>query len=134
MSGMKQGATIMLVDDDHDFLAMNRSILEARGYRVLSVSSPREALEAVRQARPDLVVTDLMMADLDAGFSLSRAIKEDPATASTPVVIVTAASSQRGFDLRPRSPAELEAMRADAFLDKPVAPAALLATIEGLLR
>jgi CheY-like chemotaxis protein len=130
---MKPGATIMLVDDDPDFLAMNRSVLEARGYTVLSASSPRAALETAKGRRPDIVVTDLMMSDLDAGFSLSRAIKEDPATASTPVIIVTAASSQRGFDFRPRNVAELAAMRADAFIDKPVSPAALLAKIEELL-
>jgi CheY-like chemotaxis protein len=131
---MKHGATIMLVDDDHDFLVMNRSILEARGYRVLTASSSREALETAKRVHPDLVVTDLMMADLDAGFSLSRAIKEDPATSATPILIVTAASSQRGFDLRPRGPGELAAMRADAFLDKPVSPSALLAKVEELLR
>jgi CheY-like chemotaxis protein len=130
---MKVGATIMLVDDDQDFLSMNRSILERRGLRVVAATSPRAALEAMGRERPDLVVTDLMMSDLDAGFSLSRAIKENPATAGIPVVIVTAASSQRGFDFRPRSAEDLAAMRADAFLDKPVSPAALLAKIEELL-
>ena len=131
---MSRAATILLVDDDADFLAMNRSVLEAKGYRVLAFASPRDAAAAARRERPDLVVTDLMMNDLDAGFSLARAVKEDPATARTPVIIVTAASSQRGFDFRPRGPDELEAMRADAFLDKPVSPAALLAKIEELLR
>lgn len=130
---MRAGATILLVDDDHDFLAMNRSVLEARGYRVVAVSSPQAAMERIATARPDLVVTDLMMKDLDAGFSLSRTVKENPETASIPVIIVTAASSQRGFDFRPRDAADLAAMKADAFLDKPVTPAALLAKIEELL-
>lgn len=131
---MRPGATILLVDDDHDFLAMNRSVLEARGYRVVAVSSPQAAMERIATARPDLVVTDLMMKDLDAGFSLSRTVKENPETASIPVIIVTAASSQRGFDFRPRDAADLAAMKADAFLDKPVTPTALLAKIEELLR
>jgi CheY-like chemotaxis protein len=128
-----KSATILLVDDDHDFLAMNRSILEARGYRVVAATSPREAMAQIGRERPDLVVTDLMMSDLDAGFSLSRAVKDSPETASIPVIIVTAASSQRGFDFRPRDSADLAAMKADAFLDKPVTPAALLAAIEELL-
>jgi CheY-like chemotaxis protein len=125
---------ILLVDDDHDFLEMNRSVLEARGYQVLTASNPASALEAVKRERPDLVVTDLMMRDLDAGFSLSRSLKEDPATSSVPVIIGTAASSQRGFDFRPSSRADLQAMRADAFLDKPVSPTVLLEKIEELLR
>jgi CheY-like chemotaxis protein len=129
-----KSATILLVDDDQDFVAMNRSVLEARGYRVLSAVSPKDAMARLEVERPDLVVTDLMMSDLDAGFSLSRAVKENPETASIPVIIVTAASSQRGFDFRPRDSADLAAMKADAFLDKPVSPATLLAKIEELLR
>ena len=123
----------MLVDDDPDFLAMNRSVLERKGYRVLTASSPQAAADAMRRDPPDLVVTDLMMKELDAGFSLSRTIKEGRETAHIPVIIVTAASSQRGFDFRPRNAVDLAAMRADAFLDKPVSPAALLAKVEELL-
>jgi CheY-like chemotaxis protein len=130
---VREGATVMLVDDDPDFLAMNRSVLERQGYRVLTASSPEDAAEAMRRDPPDLVVTDLMMKDLDAGFSLSRTIKEGSGTAHIPVIIVTAASSQRGFDFRPRNADDLAAMRADAFLDKPVSPAALLAKVEELL-
>ena len=130
---MKGAPTVLLVDDDPDFLAMNRSVLEARGYRVLTLSSAEPALEAARAEHPDIVVTDLMMSNLDSGFSLARSLKDDPATASIPIIIVTAASSQRFFDFRPRNDGELAAMKAEAFLDKPVSPAALLAKVEELL-
>jgi two-component system response regulator GlrR len=123
--------SILLVDDDRDFLEMNRSVLEARGYRVRCAADPRTALAAAQSERPDLVVTDLMMDRLDAGFSLARSLKER--FADLPIVLVTAASVQRGFDFRPRGAVDLAAMHADAYFDKPVDPVALMARIAELL-
>jgi len=124
---------ILLVDDDRDFLEQNRGVLSSRGFRVTCVCDPREALEAIERERPDLVVSDLMMKALDSGFSLARLIKQDPRWAGTPVILVTAVASQRGFDFNPRSREDLIAMNADAFFDKPVAPEALIAKVEELL-
>ncbi len=128
-----QTGPILLVDDDPDFLDMNRSILAARGYRVVCRSDPHAALADLEALGPALVVTDLMMQSLDSGFTLARAIKTDPRFSGTPVIIVSAVSSQKGFDFRPRSAADLAAMHADAFFDKPVAPEALIAKVEELL-
>ena len=87
----------------------------------------------MRAERPHVVITDVMMAGLDSGFSFSRQIKEDPLLAGIPVIIVTAISSRRGFNFNPRTPEELAAMHADAFLGKPVAPLDLLAKIQELV-
>jgi CheY-like chemotaxis protein len=127
------GKLIVLVDDDRDFLEINRGLLEARGYRVACFQDPEEALYSLKRERPDLVVTDLMMKNLDSGFSLARAIKSERELAGIPVILVTAAASQRGFDFNPRTREELAAMNAEAFFDKPVAPEALLAKVEELL-
>jgi CheY-like chemotaxis protein len=124
---------IMLVDDDIDFLEMNKHVLETRGYRVLCYSDPQEAWEGMAKERPDLVVTDLMMQTLDSGFSFSQKIKKEPRFADIPVIIVTAVSSQSGYDFTPHSPGELETMYADAYFDKPIAPEAFIAKIEELL-
>ena len=125
---------ILLVDDDPDFLKMNSHILERKGYRVLCAPDPKTALEKMQQSPPHLVVTDLMMTSLDSGFSFARQIKQDARFKNVPVIIVTAVGSQRGFDLRPRTEADLAAMCADAWFDKPVAPAALLQKVEELLK
>jgi CheY-like chemotaxis protein len=135
---MTDEATILLVDDDKDFLELERRILESRGYRVVCFSDTQEALAALSAAseadRPALVVTDLMMKTLDSGFTFARALKADPRNAGIPVIIVSAVSSQKGFDFRPRTASDLAAMGAEAFFDKPVAPEALLAKVEELLR
>ena len=128
---MGKAKLILLVDDDRDFLEQNRGVLTARGYRVAGFADPEEALRAAEGEPPDLLVSDLMMKALDSGFTLARAIKSRfPAV---PVILVTAASSQRGFDFSPRGPEDLAAMNADAFFDKPVDPAALIAKVEELL-
>ena len=130
--------TIFLVDDDRDFLELERSILGSSGYTVSRFSNPQSALAIMETAGPGqlpaLVVTDLMMKALDSGFSFARALKADPRYARIPVIIVSAVASQKGFDFHPRTPEDLAAMSADAFFDKPVAPEALLARVKELLR
>lgn len=130
---VRETPVIMLIDDDIDFLEMNKHVLETRGYKVLCYSDPQEALERIAKERPNLVVTDLMMNSLDSGFSFSRKIKEDPRFADIPVVIVTAVGSQLGYDFSPRNPEELEMMCADAYFDKPIDPEAFITKVEELL-
>ncbi len=126
-----KGKRILLVDDDRDFLEQNRGVLAGRGYRVDSFADSNEALRAAEAEAPDLVVSDLMMKALDSGFSLARAIKDR--YPQVPVILVTAVASQRGFNFSPRGAQDLSAMNADAFFDKPVDPAALIAKVEELL-
>ena len=131
---MRETPVIMLVDDDLDFLEINRHVLEARGCRVLCFSDPEKALERLVLDRPDLVITDLMMNRLDSGFSLSQRIKEDARFGNIPVVIVTAIGSRRGLDFSPRTPDELAAMHAEAYFEKPLEPETLLAKVEQLVQ
>jgi len=127
--------TIFLVDDDRDFLELEKRILAGSGCAITCFSDPQAALATLAGPGelPALLVTDLMMSSLDSGFTLARALKNDPRLAAIPVIIVSAVSSQKGFDFHPRTPQELEAMGAVAFFDKPVAPQALLAKVKELL-
>ena len=126
-------ALILIVDDDYDFLEINRFILEGAGYRVVTATNPAEARTRIAEAAPDLVITDLMMTSIDAGFTFAAAIKSDPRTAGAPVIISTSVSSALGLDFRPQSAADLQKMNVDAYFDKPIAAAALLAKVEELL-
>jgi len=135
---MAEAPLVFVVDDDRDFLDLEKAILGSAGYRVTCFADPRAAFDAISSAapaaRPRLVVTDLMMRGLDSGFTLAGALKANAELSSIPVIIVSAVSSQKGFDFRPRTPADLAAMKADAFFDKPVAPETLLARVRELLR
>ena len=124
---------ILLLDDDVDFLEIHRHILEHHGYRVVCAEQPDAAWSLLEAERPALIVSDLMMHALDAGFSFAKRVKTSETFKDIPVVIATAVSSAAGLDFRPRTAADLAAMSADAFLSKPIKPEELIRTIAKLL-
>ncbi len=128
-----RSALILLVDDDYDFLEVNRLILERAGYRVATAADSTQALRQMQEEKPDLVITDLMMTSLDSGFSFARALKEDPVFRRIPIIMTTSVSSTLGLDFRPRSAEEQAQMHVDAYFDKPLEAGLLLAKIEELL-
>lgn len=81
--------TILIVDDESDILFVLRVVLESSGYSVVEALDGREALEQVREARPDLVITDLMMPVMD-GRELIHRIRENPETQALPILMVSA--------------------------------------------
>jgi chemotaxis family two-component system response regulator PixH len=126
-------ALILIVDDDYDFLEINRFILEGAGYRVVTATNPTEALERVAAEAPQLVITDLMMTSVDAGFTFAAQLKNDPRTAGVPIIISTSVSSQLGLNFRPETDEDLAKMHVDAYFDKPIRGDALLAKVAELL-
>jgi len=126
-------ALILIVDDDYDFLEINRFILEGAGYRVVTATNPAEAATRITAEAPDLVITDLMMTSIDAGFAFAAQLKSDPRTAGVPIIISTSVSSQLGLNFRPDSQEDLEKMNVDAYFDKPIDAQALVDKVAELL-
>jgi two-component system chemotaxis response regulator CheY len=83
---------VLIVDDSHDLRYLFARVLQGEGFRVYQASSGREALECVRRIRPDVILTDVMMPEMD-GIELIRQLREMPATAAIPVVVMTAAAT-----------------------------------------
>ena len=130
----RQPPSIVVLDDDPDFLDLNSRMLRRAGYRVRAFATSSEAMHAMQQDPPDLIITDLMMENLDSGFAFSQAVKQDPQLKSVPVIVVTAMTSQRGYDFRPQTQDDLAAMNADAFFEKPVDYAKLIAKVDEILK
>ncbi len=124
---------VLVVDDDEDFAAAACAVLETEGLVVARANGAEEALSLAARRVPDLLITDLMMGRLDDGFLLAGRVRELPGCAHVPVMIVTAAVARRGFDFRPRGAADLAAMGAQAFLEKPVVPEKLASRVRELL-
>jgi DNA-binding response OmpR family regulator len=99
--------------------------LERAGYAVERATNGAEALVAIRRARPELVIADVMMPELD-GFELLSVIRRDPSLQDIPVIVLVVGAS--GTDTTARYSGI-----ADACLTKPFNPAALVAEIRRLL-
>jgi CheY-like chemotaxis protein len=81
--------SVLIVDDDQEINDIVGMILESRGYRVGSAENGREALAAVRESTPDLVLLDLMMPVM-TGIEFLEEMQKDPALAKVPVLILSA--------------------------------------------
>ena len=75
---MGERIRILIVDDDEDYRASTRALLEGAGYEVAEASNGREGLDAVRGHRPDLIVCDVMMDSLSEGYSVTQALRQLP--------------------------------------------------------
>ncbi len=127
---MGDKAKILLVDDDVDFVQMNKAVLEFNGYTVVTAYDSEEALRVARAEKPDLAVLDVMMNRMDEGFVLSRHLKDDPVLGRMPILLLTSINRL----LRPLEfSGDEEWIGADAMLEKPVKPEELLAEIQRLL-
>ncbi|NLX95481.1 MAG: response regulator [Rhodopirellula sp.] len=124
--------TVLLVDDDSDFLFQQRVQLEAAGFEVLAAVGQGEASEILDRHRPDLAVIDLMMENADAGFTLSYHIKKKDPT--IPVIMVTSVNSVTGMDFDATADEQRAWIKADAFLAKPIRFEQLKLQIDRLLK
>lgn len=122
---MSAGARILAVDDETALTDLVRYHLVRAGHQVETASNGWEALEAVSRARPDLILLDLMLPDLD-GFGVCEILRRDPATATIPLIIISAWASPDTRDL------SLELGALD-YLTKPFSPVDLVARVNRLV-
>ena len=111
-----------IVDDDPDILALLRRILEGAGHSVVSSDSSQRALKEIPGERPDCVITDLMMPEMD-GFELCRELRKRADLAAVKIIVLSAKS----YDFDQRRARELGA---DGYIVKPIKPESLLASID----
>ncbi len=81
--------TIMVVDDNPDIVTIVKTILEVKGYGVQSAFSGQEVFNLLSEQKPDLIILDIMMPQMD-GLEVLTRLKEDPGTATIPVILLTA--------------------------------------------
>ena len=124
-TGSSTRPVLLLVDDNGDMREYVRTLLEGR-FQVVSVSNGRLALEEIRRRTPDVVLTDVMMPEMD-GFALLSALRQNPATAAIPIIMLSARAGEE---------ARIEGAQAgaDDYLTKPFTARELIARVEAQLK
>lgn len=117
--------TVLLIDDSLTQLLNAKFTLQQAGYRVEIVSDPLTAVEKIQEVKPDLVLTDLNMPNLD-GISVIRAIRQLACCATLPVLVMSTDSQKHKFQ-------EARDAGATGWLMKPLKQDALLGVIAKLL-
>jgi two-component system alkaline phosphatase synthesis response regulator PhoP len=117
---------ILLVDDEPDILELIGYNLRNEGYEVSAASNGKEGIEMARKVKPDLIILDVMMPEMD-GMEVCNIIRADPALAHTTIAFLTARSEDysqlAGFD-----------SGGDDYITKPVKPKILMGRVKALLR
>ena len=118
--------TILVVDDEPTIRYLLRASLEGRGYRLLEAADGLSALRCAQHERPDLILLDIALPAL-SGLEVCQRLRDDPATAATPVFLLTGYVQQAEREAAERAGAR-------GFIAKPFSPAALVAQVEEALR
>lgn len=108
---MTKSASILVVDDDPEIVAMLSTRLSKRGYKVSTASDGNKAIELAKRERPDIVLLDVMMPG-KSGWEVARALKQDPVTQDSKIVMVSAIGEKTNEITAP-------IYGADAHVDKP---------------
>ncbi|MBI5822414.1 MAG: response regulator [Chloroflexi bacterium] len=116
---------ILIIDDDVDTLRLVGLMLQRQGYNISAASNGSQGLAKALEERPDLILLDVMMPDMD-GFEVTRRLRKNPATVSIPILMFTAKTQLddkvTGFEVG-----------ADDYLTKPTHPTELQAHVKALL-
>jgi len=118
--------TILVVDDEPDIRKILEILLESNGYATLSADSGKTALSIVAKQRPDLVLLDIIMPEMD-GYQVARQLREDAVTQNMPIIMI----SGRNEDVDEILGLELGA---DDYIRKPFEPVLVLARVKACLR
>jgi len=132
---MKEKAAILVVDDDPDIRDSIVIILSSHNYTVQTASNGKEAVQALEEKKPDLMILDIMMATDTEGFDLAYDLRERPEFKSLPIIMLTSFLEK----VREEGPGDFayilgEQWPAQWLLEKPVDTKKLLDKIEDILK
>ncbi len=117
---------ILCIEDETEMIDLIRIILERKGFEVEGATGGEEGLKKVHEKKPDLVLLDLMMPDID-GWEVYQQMKADEKTRDIPVIVVTAKAQNIDKVLG------LQIAKVDDYISKPFSPEDLLSSVERVL-
>jgi DNA-binding response OmpR family regulator len=122
----KAKKTVVCIEDEPEMVDLIKLILGRRGFELTGAMGGREGLEVIRRVKPDLVLLDLMMPDID-GWEVYQQMKADEELKHIPVIVVTAKAQSIDKVLG------LHIAKVDDYVTKPFGPQELLQSVEKVL-
>ncbi|MFO7944277.1 MAG: response regulator [Anaerolineales bacterium] len=116
---------ILIVDDNLDSLDLLELLLQRTGYETMTAPTGESGLASARQERPDLILLDIVLPDMD-GYQVLEALRSSKETRGTPVILITG-KAQEGEKMKAHRAG------ADAYLQRPFSPQELFRSIKGVL-
>ena len=117
--------TVLIADDEHNIRHILDFSLHAEGFDVVSAHDGDEALAQARERKPDLIILDVMMPG-KGGIETCRTLKQEPETASIPVILLTARASKADRTAG-------EEAGADDYITKPFSPQKVIEAVQNIL-
>ena len=132
---MSAAKDILIIDDDRDLVDTLRIVLESKKYGVRVAYDGKEGFDRIEEKLPDLIILDVMMATDTEGFDLAYKLKNMPEFRDIPIIMATSFPQA----LADKGPGRFQPFPDDSwpvsyFIEKPVEPAKLLATVADILR
>lgn len=120
----------ILIIDKNERLPREKSVFEDAGFTVITAINSEEGISKAREFHPDVIVSEVMLEKADSGFVLGYKMKQDPELKDIPLVLLSSIFAQTGkiFDLS--SPESRRWIKADLYMERPVAPDRLIAKVK----
>ncbi len=121
---------VLIVDDDADFVSMNKSVLELEGYEVAVAYSGKECMDLVDSVAPDIILLDMMMETWSEGTNVVDKLRRYKTTKDTPIILITAVNFRSNVgDISETE----DFMNVDGYIVKPVLPEKLIGCVKEVL-
>ncbi|MBC7189342.1 response regulator [Candidatus Aerophobetes bacterium] len=123
---------VLLVDDEVDFVEINKAALESKGYKVIPAYNGKEGLEKALKEKPDIIILDVMMTTKTEGFDVARQLRKHKEMKNVPIIMLTAIRER--MDIKWEIQPDEEWLPVTEFLEKPVPPDKLVEKVEEMLK
>ena len=121
--------SILIIDDDPDFVMVTKAILETKQYNVRFAYDPEEGFVKLEEEIPDVLILDVMMGKGAEGFVVARKIRKESKYDQMPILMITSMTEQTGFSF-PGAGKHSKFLPVDEYIEKGIEPHVLLEKVE----